>query len=145
MRVSTTLQAKSFSSVPMRNATPSVLKGAYQKMVLRRKAGLGQNGNISAPRTPTCTTMVSAGKRALAPHQAHPHFRFAVAQVVGSGFASHLAEQECSSAGSCIAQPSTSPVSGKTAKTGRHIQPSASLVAHLTYMLPGRWCGDVIQ
>jgi hypothetical protein len=37
-----------------------------------------QNGNISAPRSPTCTIVVSAGKRALAHDQAHPHICFPV-------------------------------------------------------------------
>jgi hypothetical protein len=37
--------------------------------------------------------------------------------------------------GSCIAQPSTSPLSGRTASTGRQIQPSSSLIADLAQTL----------
>jgi hypothetical protein len=40
-----------------------------------------QNGNLSAPRSPTCTPVVSAGKRALARDQAHPPIRFSVASL----------------------------------------------------------------
>lgn len=58
-----------------------------------------QNGNMSAPRSPTWTTVASAGKRALARHLAHPHIRFPFTSLPSAGSASRLSELACATSG----------------------------------------------